>query len=721
MIKSFTNKIKTFVFNDSSRDNHVTQSRKRKRDQSEGDEHLDDDVVVTSVKKARKLEPQTATLNYFNTLIVNPYQKMAEWFQKKRAWSDHYFFKKAPNGDSRVEESSGGSTRVDQSQPTVTTQGHTSVDNRTTMGSHAPNGNGRHGYHTGGSLGTNDGMVQARNISTSISSSNPAQSHPPNQTESAGKSSTSQTSRTTTSVQTENSDIGYRMNEYETVQLNRHDNRSLFSRPPRQKFTALECVRLDEMKKYKQLLQHYTRYSLEKSSHSPERLGASQLLHYGSRTEGSISGSNSSLELYSVSRQPDVRRQKVVPTQKTCVISPPRHKENKLSISPRQHLVMSPRRLTETDQQGASKSESQEEVICLDDEDSDVICIPDDHEKAYSPTVNGFPSPGSRLAPTRSPEVIPDHPHVTQRWDPAFQSSKYLSEDWIVDLERQFSRANREAQRKIKEAEIKKKFHEEKHLRKDQSLESQVRQRLRLYEAEPPVLEDQQVEEDKFPELTDKMLAVVNDALRPQPSEEVLVEGYKLQIRRRDMESLAGLNWLNDEIINFYMNQLVERGEQEGKPKVYAFNTFFYPKVMGQGHESVRRWTRRVDIFSKDYILIPVHLGMHWCLAVIDFKKKMIRYFDSMGGNNVGCLNALKDYLCAESLDKKKQKFDLSEWKTEIAKDIPQQMNGSDCGMFACKFAEYITREADINFSQEHMPYFRKRMVYEIVTKQLLQ
>lgn len=35
-------------------------------------------------------------------------------------------------------------------------------------------------------------------------------------------------------------DIGYRMNEYETVQLNRHDNRSLFSRPPRQKFTALE-------------------------------------------------------------------------------------------------------------------------------------------------------------------------------------------------------------------------------------------------------------------------------------------------------------------------------------------------------------------------------------------------------------------------------------------------------------------------------------------------
>lgn len=32
--------------------------------------------------------------------------------------------------------------------------------------------------------------------------------------------------------------------------------------------------------------------------------------------------------------------------------------------------------------------------------------------------------------------------------------------------------------------------------------------------------------------------------------------------------------------------------------------------------------------------------------------------------------------------------------------DIPQQMNGSDCGMFACKYAEYITREAPITFTQ---------------------
>ena len=64
------------------------------------------------------------------------------------------------------------------------------------------------------------------------------------------------------------------------------------------------------------------------------------------------------------------------------------------------------------------------------------------------------------------------------------------------------------------------------------------------------------------------------------------------------------------------MNMLMERGEKEGKPRVHAFNTFFYPKIINGGHSSVRRWTKRVDVFAMDYILVPVHLGMHWCLAV---------------------------------------------------------------------------------------------------------
>ena len=41
---------------------------------------------------------------------------------------------------------------------------------------------------------------------------------------------------------------------------------------------------------------------------------------------------------------------------------------------------------------------------------------------------------------------------------------------------------------------------------------------------------------------------VINKALRGQPAGEVLVEGYRLQITRGDIATLAGLNWLNDEV-----------------------------------------------------------------------------------------------------------------------------------------------------------------------------
>ena len=84
------------------------------------------------------------------------------------------------------------------------------------------------------------------------------------------------------------------------------------------------------------------------------------------------------------------------------------------------------------------------------------------------------------------------------------------------------------------------------------------------------------------------------------------------------------------------------------------------------------------------------------------------------------CLTALKKYLKDEYKDKKGGILDTKGYKTKIMKNIPQQMNGSDCGMFVCKFADYITRDAAFAFKQEDMPYFRKRMVWEIVQDKLM-
>uniref|UniRef100_A0A914PYY7 Ubiquitin-like protease family profile domain-containing protein n=1 Tax=Panagrolaimus davidi TaxID=227884 RepID=A0A914PYY7_9BILA len=64
--------------------------------------------------------------------------------------------------------------------------------------------------------------------------------------------------------------------------------------------------------------------------------------------------------------------------------------------------------------------------------------------------------------------------------------------------------------------------------------------------------------------------------------------------------------------------------------------------------------------------------------------------------------------------DKKKIEINTDGWVQDRKLNIPTQQRDSDCGMFACKFAEYASRRAKIDFDQKHMPYFRKRMAWEI-------
>ncbi|XP_043198541.1 sentrin-specific protease 1-like isoform X1 [Amphibalanus amphitrite] len=294
----------------------------------------------------------------------------------------------------------------------------------------------------------------------------------------------------------------------------------------------------------------------------------------------------------------------------------------------------------------------------------------------------------------------------------------------FAEVRESYAASERERRRRLAEEEqrgaISRLNHAEweRHLAQRLRRQMRVTQRLALPAEEE---EEEEEEEDALPELTAEMEGVISAALRPSPPNELMAEAFNQRVTRHDLQTLKSLNWLNDEVINFYMNLVMDRSKTNEKlPKVYCFNTFFYGKIVSQGHSSVKRWTRKVDIFAHDLLLIPVHLGMHWCLACVDLRRKAVRYFDSMLGNNNRGLDAILRYLRDEHADKKKQPLDTSDWQAVNEKEIPQQMNGSDCGVFACKFGEYLSRDARLSFTQEHMPYFRRRMVYEIVNKKLL-
>ncbi|XP_036098498.1 sentrin-specific protease 2 isoform X4 [Molossus molossus] len=227
---------------------------------------------------------------------------------------------------------------------------------------------------------------------------------------------------------------------------------------------------------------------------------------------------------------------------------------------------------------------------------------------------------------------------------------------------------------------------------------------------------------DDLLELTEDMEKEINNALGHGPQDEILSSAFKLRITRGDIQTLRNYHWLNDEVINFYMNLLVERNKKQGYPVLHAFSTFFYPKLKSGGYQAVKRWTKGVNLFEQELILVPIHRKVHWSLVVIDLRKKCLKYLDSMGQKGNRICEILLQYLQDESKTKRNVDLSLLEWTHYSMKphEIPQQLNGSDCGMFTCKYADYMSRDKPITFTQHQMPLFRKKMVWEILHQQLL-
>jgi Ulp1 family protease len=216
-----------------------------------------------------------------------------------------------------------------------------------------------------------------------------------------------------------------------------------------------------------------------------------------------------------------------------------------------------------------------------------------------------------------------------------------------------------------------------------------------------------------------------------QNMEQTMVKGFNVEINRRHLGTLSGLNWLNDEVINFYRELLQEREinamtRENRTRQVWFTNTFFISKLSENGYtyRNVRRWTKRakVDIFSLRLMLIPMNVGgSHWTCAGINFHEKTITYYDSMGGGGRNVLQILLRYLKDEHENKKKSPLpDPEDYKLiSLGRSIPQQQNCSDCGVFMSQFLNYLSSNDAFNFSQSHMPNFRMKMCLEILNKQL--
>lgn len=228
--------------------------------------------------------------------------------------------------------------------------------------------------------------------------------------------------------------------------------------------------------------------------------------------------------------------------------------------------------------------------------------------------------------------------------------------------------------------------------------------------------------------LTEAQNKIIDEAFSMENDMDILCTSFNISILVKDIRTLLPKQWLNDEIINFYGNLIMDRSKtsETPLPKIHVFNTFFLTQL-SQDYMKVRSWSRRFDLFGMDKILIPTHLGNHWICSCINLRDKRIEIYDSLGGRHQNIAKTLINYLVKDWEDKKIKKklatepFNTEDWETNYKNPniIPQQLNGYDCGVFTCSFMENLSRDIPFGFSQDNMNEIRRRMVFEIISRRL--
>eukprot|EP00898_Chlorokybus_atmophyticus_P005516 jgi/Chlat1/5966/Chrsp4S06179 len=191
-------------------------------------------------------------------------------------------------------------------------------------------------------------------------------------------------------------------------------------------------------------------------------------------------------------------------------------------------------------------------------------------------------------------------------------------------------------------------------------------------------------------------------------------------VTNADMERLAPSEFLNDTLIDFYIKYLQTNLPDSQRARIHFFNSFFYKKLTqadkdGQsggtvGYARVRNWTRRIDIFTKDYIIVPINESLHWSVAVICHpgvasqasssctqrpSLPFIVHLDSMKGGHNKVDQYLCEYLAAAWEERAQQSRTTNPFPQipVLRPKVPQQDNYSDCGLFLLYYVERFCKD----------------------------
>eukprot|EP01133_Synstelium_polycarpum_P005694 gene5694-6578_t len=172
--------------------------------------------------------------------------------------------------------------------------------------------------------------------------------------------------------------------------------------------------------------------------------------------------------------------------------------------------------------------------------------------------------------------------------------------------------------------------------------------------------------------------------------------------------------------------------EDQDRERFYFFNTFFYnsltKKSSDEAYKKIAKWTRDVDIFSKDFLFIPINENFHWTLCIISFpgqdaesstalNKPLIMYLDSLNAALGSVTSKIRTYLQMEWKHKKSDRsngvipervFNAANLPV-VRSNVPKQDNLCDCALGSERFIGTIFRRQS-NMTEFERPSQKRLM-----------
>jgi len=236
----------------------------------------------------------------------------------------------------------------------------------------------------------------------------------------------------------------------------------------------------------------------------------------------------------------------------------------------------------------------------------------------------------------------------------------------------------------------------------------------------------------------------------PKPDKEVAKycqfphEGVgAISVTNEDYACLEVEVFFNDIVIDFYLQFLqfeIFKNMTEVRDKTHIFSTYFFDRLSKphpykeddpslslaeKRYERIRNWTKKVNLFDKDYIVVPINKDAHWFVCVICFPGQLgwsdeaakaaaptqmqpcILIFDSLDGGKKAQAQArtcriLREFLASEWKETKKDQEARTFNENNMpgcSPEVPQQPNLTDCGPYMLKNVESFFKKPIADFT----------------------